>query len=493
MATDLPPPHRSAHPPSAILRPRSPSFSFPSPSFSFLLLLSSFHFFPPVVWVSAGQIAFLHRPAPLYWHSVAATLHTVSAQNCESFGKNAQKCRKAGCFFAKVDNAKFKTCVTPAAAAASVGAADTAAIADSAGWPTNPSIKVKNSLYQRGSSDPNKKYKFVLEPVDLGLQRTTPARCKNTDNFDYVGSSLLQPLFENMANPKVEENNFKIVQMDSAGINYCKSLCEETNACMFYKVENGRCNLKGAGTEKRQMPGTETKQGGACTPKVKDYTAPTVAPTAAPTPAPSPKAPKPVKDCKVTCRNAPLFNETWETRCSLPTKECHSCTECNTPKPTPAPLPVPTPYPRHCRKSCAKKFEKASTLKSVQGVCTRKNCNDCEQCDPAYTTTVEPTTAEGTRECTYYTPKASESIDFTTSVISETRKNGLWESHCKDSCQDNANCGGFVFTKGTCKLFRTPSWRQADFNTIEVKGPSKKLRGIKGFRNGSGRFAGVCI
>jgi len=45
--------------------------------------------------------------------------------------------------------------------------------------------------------------------------------------------------------------------------------------------------------------------------------------------------------------------------------------------------------------------------------------------------------------------------DFTTKVIKTIRKKGFWETHCQLACYDRENCGAYVYTKGTCKLFRT--------------------------------------
>jgi len=45
--------------------------------------------------------------------------------------------------------------------------------------------------------------------------------------------------------------------------------------------------------------------------------------------------------------------------------------------------------------------------------------------------------------------------DFTTKVIKTIKKKGFWETHCQLACYDRENCGAYVYTKGTCKLFRT--------------------------------------
>merc|ERR1712166_1722908 len=58
--------------------------------------------------------------------------------------------------------------------------------------------------------------------------------------------------------------------------------------------------------------------------------------------------------------------------------------------------------------------------------------------------------------------------DFTTKVIKTIKKKGFWETHCQLACYDRENCGAYVYTKGTCKLFRTLPINEATAEQFET-------------------------
>jgi len=144
-------------------------------------------------------------------------------------------------------------------------------------WGRSPQIKVKNPDYGKPIYDTDgvtlKKCgrKNCKEPrfVRMDVKRVTrfgAAECVSTSGFDYVGESLLQDPTSTKENPKVEENDFMVVNLFGAGINYCRYLCQETQGCMFFTLGSGRCYLKGAGARKKKVNGKKSKQGGSCVP-----------------------------------------------------------------------------------------------------------------------------------------------------------------------------------------------------------------------------------
>ena len=96
-------------------------------------------------------------------------------------------------------------------------------------------------------------------------------------------------------------------------------------------------------------------------------------------------------------------------------------------------------------------------------------------------------------------------VDFKTKVIARITQKGFWETHCQEECYQNKECGAFVYTRGTCKLFETvdeaPDDEYSEYYSYDdgyavYKDVMHLEQNVKILRNANPkvtRWAGVCV
>jgi len=218
----------------------------------------------------------------------------VSGQDCAKFGSKAKKCRKAGCAFTRVNNAKYKTCTNPIVA-------DDAADAEESVAPVTICASIsgarkcrKDAACDWARATVDQKRKSCIDFVDTNATDTNA-----TDTTDETEEPTQSPTdgsgevfeFEYTNYSGCCRENWKSVQpyeienymgMDlETADDKCEENCNANNNCTAYEVlskkakqgnrptDRFRCELHDAEIDSASRASTSCKRA-TCNVKAKD-------------------------------------------------------------------------------------------------------------------------------------------------------------------------------------------------------------------------------